>query len=160
MTSWWCHTQRSYRHFFKSLKLTNTWLKKVAHTRLPSVRFRSWSRFLAVSLQVMWVINPMVGCQACSYPATLKRAATNFAAWWTEAQWVWVVCLRLLPDSVAFESSTLATRLPSHPRIVDKWLIISGVRLYRMIRCTSWRKNRFTTQPCFCISGLSIITSR
>jgi len=30
--------------------------------------------------------------------ATLKRAATSFAAWWTEAQWVWV-CLRLLPDS-------------------------------------------------------------
>jgi len=34
-------------------------------------------------------------------PATLKRAAANFAAWWTEAQWVWTVCLRLLPDSVA-----------------------------------------------------------
>ena len=27
--------------------------------------------------------------------------ATNFAAWWTEAQWVWAVCLRLLPDNVA-----------------------------------------------------------
>ena len=35
---------------------------KVAHTRLPSVGFRSWSRFFAVSLQVMWVINPAVGC--------------------------------------------------------------------------------------------------
>ena len=35
---------------------------KVAHTRLPSVGFRSWSRFLAVSLQVMWVINPTVSC--------------------------------------------------------------------------------------------------
>ena len=34
-------------------------------------------------------------------PATLKRAATNFAAWWTEARWVWTVYhLRLLPDSV------------------------------------------------------------
>jgi len=32
-------------------------------------------------------------------PATLKRAATNFAAWWTKAQWVRAVCLRLLPDS-------------------------------------------------------------
>jgi len=45
---------------------------KVVHTRLPIVRFRSWSRFLAVSLQVTWVINPAVGCyyvqQACSYP--------------------------------------------------------------------------------------------
>ena len=31
--------------------------KKVAHTRLAR-----WSRFLAVSLQMMWVINPAVGC--------------------------------------------------------------------------------------------------
>jgi len=30
---------------------------KVAHTRLPSVGFRSWSRFLAVRLQLTWVIN-------------------------------------------------------------------------------------------------------
>ena len=38
-----------------------TWIsrvKKVAHTRLPSVGFRSWSRYLAVSLQVTWVIKP------------------------------------------------------------------------------------------------------
>ena len=35
---------------------------KVAHTRLPSVGLWSWSRFSAVSLQVMWVINPVVGC--------------------------------------------------------------------------------------------------
>jgi len=35
---------------------------KVSYTRLPSVGFRSWSRFLAVSLQVMWVIDPAVGC--------------------------------------------------------------------------------------------------
>ena len=36
----------------------------VAHrpTRLPSGGFRSWSRFLAVSLRVTWVINPAVGC--------------------------------------------------------------------------------------------------
>jgi len=34
-------------------------------------------------------------------PATLKRAATNFAAWWTEARWVWTVCPRLLRESVA-----------------------------------------------------------
>jgi len=32
--------------------------------------------------------------------ATRKRAATSFAAWWTQAQWVWTVCLRLLPNSV------------------------------------------------------------
>ena len=35
---------------------------KLAHTRLPSVAFRSWSRFLAVSLQVTWVINPTIDC--------------------------------------------------------------------------------------------------
>ena len=35
---------------------------KVAYTRLPSIGFRSWSRFLAVSLKVTWVINPEVGC--------------------------------------------------------------------------------------------------
>ena len=35
---------------------------KAAHTRLLSVGFRSWSRFLAVSPQVTLVINPAVGC--------------------------------------------------------------------------------------------------
>jgi len=79
---------------------------KLAHTRLPSVGFRSWSRFLAVSLQVTWVINLTVGCHYFPPglqlpPATLKETATNFAAWWTEEQWVWTVCLKLLPDSVA-----------------------------------------------------------
>jgi len=86
----------------------SAWKKvKVTHTRLPSVHvgFRSWSRFLAVSLQVTWVINPTVSCHY--FPpgpqslATLNRAATNFAAWWTQARWVWTVCLRVLPDSVA-----------------------------------------------------------
>ena len=44
-------------------KLTQKKVKvKVADTRLPSIGFRSWSRCLAVSLQVMWVINPTVGC--------------------------------------------------------------------------------------------------
>jgi len=36
--------------------------KKVAHTRLLSIGFRSWSRFLAVSHQVTWVMNLAVGC--------------------------------------------------------------------------------------------------
>ena len=91
---------------------------KVAHTRLPSVGFRSWSRFSAVSLQVASVINSAVGCHSFARPAvtpaTLKRAATNFAVWW---QWVWTVCLRLLPDCdlnpgpSAPESRTLTTQL-------------------------------------------------
>jgi len=70
---------------------------KVAHTWLPSIGFWSWTRFLAVRLQVTGVINPAVGCNYFARPAvtptTLKRAATNFAAWWTEAGWVWAVCL-------------------------------------------------------------------
>ena len=36
---------------------------KVAHTRLQSVGFRSWSWFFAVSMQVTWVINPAVVCR-------------------------------------------------------------------------------------------------
>jgi len=32
------------------------------YSRLPSVGFRRWSRFFAVSLRVTWVINPAVGC--------------------------------------------------------------------------------------------------
>ena len=52
---------------------------KVAHTRLPSVVFRSWSRFLAVSLPVTWVTNPAVGCHyfPTVTPTTLKKAATR-----------------------------------------------------------------------------------
>ena len=46
-----------------SVKLSVTIaVKEVAHTQLPSVRFWSWSQFLAVSLQVTWVINPAIGC--------------------------------------------------------------------------------------------------
>ena len=44
---------------------------------------------------------PLLSARPPVTPATLKRAATNFAACWTEAQWVWTVCLRLLPDSIA-----------------------------------------------------------
>ena len=79
---------------------------EVAHTRLPSVGFRSWSRFLAASLQVTFCHKPggrlpLLSARPAVTLATLKRAATNFAAWWIEARWVWAVCLRLLPDSVA-----------------------------------------------------------
>ena len=49
-------------------------------------------------------------------PATLKQAVTNFAAWWTEPQWVWAVCLRLLPDSVAAAIWTQALLRPSPAR--------------------------------------------
>ena len=85
---------------------------KVAHSRLPSVRFRRWSRFLAVSLQDVSHKPggrlPLLSARPAVTPATLKRATTNFAAWWTEAQWVWTVCLRLLPDSIATATWTRA----------------------------------------------------
>jgi len=41
---------------------------------------------------------PWLSARPAVTPATLKRAATSFAARWTEARWVWTVCLRLLPD--------------------------------------------------------------
>jgi len=44
---------------------------------------------------------PLLSARPALTLATLKRAATDFTAWWTEAQWVWTVCLRLLPNSVA-----------------------------------------------------------
>ena len=43
-------------------------INKVAHTRVPSVGFRRWSRCFAVSLQVTWVINSAVGPQLPSQP--------------------------------------------------------------------------------------------
>jgi len=49
---------------------------KVAHTRLPSVKFRCWSRFLAVSLHVTWVINPAVGCHY--FPPGLQLPPLQF----------------------------------------------------------------------------------
>ena len=44
---------------------------------------------------------PLLSARPAVTPATLKRAATSFAAWTTEAGWVWTVCLRLLSDSIA-----------------------------------------------------------
>jgi len=51
---------------------------------------------------------PLLSAMPAVTLATLKRAATNFAAWRTETRWVWTVCLRLLPDSVAAAIGTRA----------------------------------------------------
>ena len=64
LTCWNCLTAVCYPHksvcpmaeLYKKVKV------KVPHTRLQSVGFQSWYRFLAVSLQVTWVINPTIGC--------------------------------------------------------------------------------------------------
>ena len=65
---------------------------------------------------------PLLSAKPAVTFSTLKRAATKFAAWWTEARWT--VCLRLTrqrrgcdlnPGPSTPESNTITTRLPSHP---------------------------------------------
>jgi len=56
---------------------------------------------------------PLLSARPAVTPTTFKRAATSFAAWWTEAHWVWTVWLRLLPDSVAAAIWTLLCLSPS-----------------------------------------------
>ena len=80
-----------------------------------SVGFWSWSRFLAVSLQVTWVTNPAVGCHY--FPPGPQLPSQPLRLMWT-------ACLQttrqhcscnLNPGPSVPESSMLTTRLPSHP---------------------------------------------
>ena len=66
---------------------------KVANTRLSSVGFRSWSRFLAVSLQVTWVVGPAVDCHyfppGPQFVLHCKKLCGGVLAWlsvWSEVQ--------------------------------------------------------------------------
>ena len=102
---------------------------KVAHTRLPSVGFWSWSRFLAVSLQVTWVINPALGChyfpsgpQLPSQPlrgllpiSLLGEQRHNGCEQFAQDCYPTASWLRSEPRPFCVESSMLTTRLPSHP---------------------------------------------
>ena len=105
-------------------------IKKVAHTRLPSVGFRSWSWFLSVSLQVTWVINLAVGCHyflpGLQLPPQPSRGLLPILLLGEQRrngceQFAQDCCystasrLRFEPGPSAPESSTLTTRLPSHP---------------------------------------------
>ena len=38
---------------------------------------------------------PLLSTRPAVNLATLKRVAASFAVWWTEARWMWTVCLRL-----------------------------------------------------------------
>jgi len=94
-----------WRHMVTIRSLFCGWKGKVSPYSITArIGLRSWSRFLAVSLQVMWVINPAVGCHyfppGLQLPQQPLRNNIQYC-WWTEAQWVWTVCLRLLPDSSA-----------------------------------------------------------
>ena len=76
---------------------------KVAHTRLPSLGSPSWSRFLTVSLQVMWIINPTVGCRY--FPPDLQlppqplRGLLPVLLLGEQRHNEWTICLILLPES-------------------------------------------------------------
>ena len=94
--------------------------RKVKVARLPSVWFRSWSRFLAVSLQVKWVINPAVGCHYFPPglqlpPQPLRRLLPILLLGLPKTVSQQRGDCDLNPGPSAAESSTLTTRLPSHP---------------------------------------------
>ena len=98
---------------------------KLAHTRLPSVGFRSWSRFLVLDSQPagdmshkpddrLWLLSARPAVTL----ATLKRAAANFGTMGVNSLPKSVTRQRrgcdMNPGRSAPESSTLTTRLPSH----------------------------------------------
>jgi len=104
---------------------------KVARTRLPSVGFRSWSRFLAVSLQVMWVINPaggwhyfppgpqlplqpLTGLLPISLLGEQRHNGCEQFAWQRRG-------CDLNPCPSVHESSMLTTLLPSHQDSIHRF---------------------------------------
>jgi len=115
---------------------------KVANTRLPSVGFRSWSRLSAVSLQVTWVINLAVGCHyfplGLQLPPQPLRKLLPISLL-GEQRHDGCEVVNSLPKTVtrqrrgsdlnpgpsAAESSTLTTRLPSHPQNCKSQVVIS-----------------------------------
>ena len=104
--------------------------KKVAHTRLPRIVFRSYGTLLSVieyglpagdMSHTPDVRLPLLSVGPAVTHATVKRAATSFAAWWTGT-----MGMNSLPKTVTRqrrdcdmnpcpsvpESSTLTTRIP------------------------------------------------
>jgi len=63
VAKFWSKVCYAYAVLFRMYTCATSLKKvKVAHARLPSVEFRSWSRFMVASLQMTWVINLTVGC--------------------------------------------------------------------------------------------------
>jgi len=138
---------------------------KVDHTRLSSVGFRSWSKFLAVSLEVMWVVNPAVACHY--FPPGLQLppqplrgllpilllgeqrhdGCEQFAydCYRTASR------LRFEPGPPsAPESSTLTTRLPSHPPIVERGVMWRACLSPCVVVCPRTYKNRLNPETNQC----------
>jgi len=94
---------------------------------------------------------PLLSAKPAVTHTTLKRAATNFAGWWTKAQWVWAVCLRLLPDSVATAIWTLmittAKRKPFAD--TDQFLLTKQVRCFLKTPCRA----KANVSPPGCVTG-------
>jgi len=75
---------------------------------------------------------PLLSTRPTVTLAILKRAATSFAAWWTEAWWVWTVCPRLLPDNVA---AAIWTQALLRGVLVLDSCICSSVRMWNDCVC-------------------------
>ena len=116
--------------------------KNVALTRFPSVRFRSWSRFLAVSLQFTWIINLTVGCHyfppGLQLPPQPLRGLLPISLLGEQRhdgceQFTWdcyPTALRLRFEPKPFCTRvTLTTRLPSHPTYLPLCDLINYLRL-------------------------------
>ena len=128
---------------------------KVAHTRLPSVGLRSWSRFLAVSLQVTWIVNLAVGCHyfppGLQLPSQPLRGLLQILL--LGEQWMWTVCLRLLPDNVATAIWTQALLCLSPAR----WPL--GYRATYLVQCGYETGKCYRNDPCCMLNGnISIST--
>jgi len=66
---------------------------------------------------------PLLSTRPAVTLTTLKRAATSFAAWWTEARWVWTVCLRLLGIVAWVQiAAPTASGLQFEPRLFCAWV--------------------------------------
>jgi len=108
----WCHLLQFSAHFRSLSKRVCVDPSRVTASTRPADEFRRGQKVAVGRL-------PLLSARPAVTLETLNRAATNFAARWTEARWVWTVCLRqrrncdLNGGPSAPESSALTTRLPS-----------------------------------------------
>jgi len=68
---------------------------------------------------------PLLSARPAVTPTILKRAATNFAAWWTEAQWLWTVCLRLFEPGPFCAWVQHANHSATEPPLLSLWHVVN-----------------------------------